>query len=284
MIEKTYIAALFLAGLIALMPTALRAQQIDPVTGQVINKNAVKKNYQLSLSSFFDTNLYDFSDKDSKSFANSSAIALTYKLESGYRVASSISVAKNLTGERKLLARDSSIRLIKSFGKMNEYFSLVGSAALTVPLSKASHKTAGLITRLRVAPTLIFNISKLIPGGNLFYSPSLSYSIHEFKTLSTGASNSQYSLGHSLAFGYSFLSAFYIQLSGAYSRRWTYQGRSNDSFSFDQSLNYTIGSGLTAVAGHSIGGNALASNGQDSDVQIFDSRESSFYMGLVYTY
>ena len=284
MTEKTYIAALLLAGLMALMPTAVHAQQIDPVTGQVINNNAVKKSYLLSLSTFFNTNLYDFQNKDDKAFANSSTVAVTYTLKSGYRIASSIGVAKDLTGERKLLARDSSVRLIKSFGKLNEYFYLAGSAALTLPFSKASHKTAGLITRLRIAPTLIINIKDFIPAGNLFYSPSISSSLHEFKTLSNGESNSQHSIGHSLAFGYSFLNAFYVQISGAYARRWTYEGRSNDAFSFDQSHNYTIGQGFTAVTGHSIGGNALASNGQNSDVQIFDSRESSFYMGLDYTY
>lgn len=284
MIEKTYIAALLLGALIALMPTSAQAQQVDPVTGQVISDDVVKKNYLINLSTFFNTNLYDFQSKADKSFANSSSIAFTYTMKNGYRIASSIGLAKNLTGERKLLARDSSIRLIKSFGAINEYISLVASGALTLPFSKASHKTAGLITRLRVAPTLIVKTSDLLPGSILFYSPSLSYSIHEFKTLSNGESNSQYSLGHSLALGYSFLGSFYVQLSGAYSRRWTYQGRSNDSYSFDQSVNYTIGNGLTGVAGHSIGGNALAVNGQNSDVQIFDSRESSFYMGLVYTY
>jgi hypothetical protein len=257
---------------------------IDPITGQVIDENAVKKNYTINLSSFLTTNLFEFQNRDDKAFANISSLSTIYNLQNGYRISSSISFIKDFTSERKTLLRDSSIRVIHSFGEIFERVTLAGTGSIRLPLSKASHTTAGLITGFTATPTFIIKVSDLVPGLGLFYTPSLTYNVHEYKVASTGASNSQYVANNNLTLGYSFLEKFYLQISNSYGRSWSYAGNTNDSFGFDQSVLWSAGSGFTLLAGHNIGGSALAVNGQDSNLQLFGSRESTFYGGVVYTY
>jgi hypothetical protein len=257
---------------------------IDPITGQVIDENAVKKDYVLNLSSFLTTNLFEFQSRDDKAFANISTFSAIYNLQNGYRLASSISFIKDFTGERKTLLRDSSVRVIHNFGDIFERVSLAGTGSIRLPLSKASHTTAGLITGFTATPTFIIKVSDFVPGLGLFYTPSLTYNVHEYKIASTGESNTQFITNNNITLGYSFLEKFYLQISNSYGRTWSYAGNTNDSFSFDQSVLWSAGSGFTLLAGHNIGGSALAVNGQDSNLQLFNSRESTFYGGLVYTY
>jgi len=260
------------------------AVEIDPVTGQIIDKKAKPKNYNINFNTAVSTNLYEFQNKDEKAFSSLSSVAFNYSFPNSYRLFSSLNIAKDFTGERELLVRDSALGLSKFLGKVfaRTQLNLVGS--ITLPFSDFSRQTEGLRTRLRISSTFITDLGHLLDGLRMFISPSYTHSLHKFKTRSTGESNPQHTVGSSLVFGYSFFEKFYFQAFNFYSRNWTYQGKSRDFFSFDQSLNYSLGSGITIYGGHNLGGSALAVNGTNSDVRVFDADESSFYLGVNYTY
>lgn len=107
---------------------------------------------------------------------------------------------------------------------------------------------------------------------------------HEFKTSLTGKSNTQYSLSQSAAFSYNVADLFGISLTGAYARSFTYNGNSKDFYSLGQSISFAPTDATEIVVGHSIGGNPLSANGIDSDIEIFNSRDSSVYAGFSFTY
>jgi hypothetical protein len=201
-----------------------------------------------------------------------------------YMISTSLWVTKDYENERKTLVRDSIVSVLKPLGTIFGSINVTGRAGFTLPFSKDSNTTAGLITAARVNPIFSYNASKFIKNLSLIYRPSAVFNVHEFKTRTDLRSNSNYVLSHRLTVAYGITNALWLSLDNTYMRAWTYSGNTNDIYSFDQSLSYNFTRSFSIFGGHSVGGNALDVNGQESDINVFDKDNSSFYMGLSYNF
>ena len=201
-----------------------------------------------------------------------------------YMISTSLWFTKDYENERKTLMRDSIVSLIRPMGTIFGEVNFTARGGLTLPFSKDSNTTAGLVTALRINPIFSYNASKFIKNLSIIYRPSVVYNIHEFKTRTDLRSNSDYILSHRLTLAYGITNALWLSLDNTYMRAWTYSGNTNDIYSLDQSLSYNFTRDFSIFGGHSVGGNALDVNGQESDINVFDKDNSSFYLGLSYNF
>lgn len=201
-----------------------------------------------------------------------------------YLLSTALWFNQDFNNEKELQARDSLLTLTKPVGKILPGINFIMRGAVTLPISEASNETNGLVTAFRLNPLFTLNASSLLKGLTLIYRPSAIYNVHDFKTSLSGRSNHEYTTSQRLTFLYGLMDNLYLSLDNSYVRSWTYDGNTNDFYSFDQSLSTQITKRLSGFLGHSIGGNALNVNGQESDLRIFDTTRSSYYLGISYQF
>lgn len=205
-------------------------------------------------------------------------------LEDGTMISTTLWANQDFQNDKDFLIRDSLLLVTKPLGKVTENISFTARGGLTLPLSKNSNEFAGLITGLRFNPIISMNASGLVEGLSVIYRPSFIYNIHQYEQRVDGDSNYQYSINQRVTFLYPIVENLYLALDNTYIRSYSYQGSQVDFFSFDQSLSTNVTKSLNLFFGHNIGGNALAINGQESDVRIYDIEDSSYYIGISYQF
>lgn len=205
-------------------------------------------------------------------------------LPGNYLLSSTLWINQDFTDERKLQTRDSLVTLTKSMGRVSENISFISRAALTLPLSENSNKTDGLVTALRFNPIFTYNAKNIANGLNIIFRPTVIKNFYQYETSLNGQSNHDYTINQRLTFLYALTKSLFLSLDNTYVRSWTYQGNTNDFFSLDQSLNAVLTTNLSGFIGHSVGGNALNVNGQESDISIYDIERSTYYLGISYQF
>lgn len=206
-------------------------------------------------------------------------------LSSGYMISTSLWANQDFQNEKELRVRDSLLMITKPIGNLTENISFTARGGLTLPLSEQSNKFSGLITAIRFNPIISINANDLLTSLRVIYRPSLVYNIHEYNQQVSGESNTEYSINQRLTLLYPLTENLYLSLDNTYIRRTSYLGSETDLFSFDQSLSTNLTKNLNLFLGHNIGGNALAINGQESDVRIFDIEDGSqYYIGISYQF
>lgn len=248
----------------------------------VLNSGAevapVAKAYALSFGSTLNSSLHESNVE--QQLSNTFAFGASYKFENIGKLSVSQLLDKDLKNDRLETWNDTQVSFSRSIYTFNDVFSLSGRVSGTIPLSEESTENANLITSIGLFPTLAADLNPYIKGLSLSYIPSFRRSFHEFETKADGGSNTAYSWAQRLVIDYSFSESFSLSLDQSYIRGYTYRGTSNDRFSFDQSLNYQMNKNVSWSLGHSLGGSALAVNGSDSNVRLFDENESSVYFSF----
>lgn len=242
------------------------------------------KKYTIGISSSIGTDTKKSGNVE-KDISNTTSLSYSYRFESGLKARASLTLDKDLKNDREQSLRDPSLSLTSKLPRLGKYISTSAKAALKVPLSESSRKTTGLNTALSLSSTLVYDATKhLLKKLTLIYIPSVRLNFHKYKFATTGASNTQYTLANTLVAAYGISDELSLSIVGSYYRNTTYLGNYNDGFSFDQSLSYTLAKGFSASVGHAIGGSALAVNGKESNIQLFDADLSSYYVSLDFSY
>lgn len=242
------------------------------------------KLWSLSLSSSVETDSL-VTDNVEKVYSNSTTFGASYKLPKDFKASLSLTMDKELTGYREEDFRDPSLSLSKSFGKISKYVTASAKASTKIPASETSRKTTSLQTALSTSGTFLYDAGKhVLEGLTIGYSLGVINNFHKYTMSSTGKSNTQRTFTNSLMFDYAINDNFGIYLDNTYYRNYTYKSEYNDFFSFDQSVTYSHDSGASVTLGHAIGGSALAIDGRESNVKLFDREESSYYITLAYSY
>jgi hypothetical protein len=190
----------------------------------------------------------------------------------------SASANKNLKDERKFSLQDPfighSFRLNKEKGTTN----ISIGERIYFPVSDESKKNSELRTRLSAGPSLKTDLSEYIRGLNLNYRIYGDVFFNKYETAVTGTSNSHYLIGNRFIVDYAFNDKFSLGLDNLYSRSYTYQNNTKDTFVFDQSIGYAATAHISLAIGHNNSGNALAIDGRASNVDIYNERTSTVYL------
>ena len=233
-------------------------------------------------SSSFNTSLNSDFKKPSdvtKGLSSSSGLYVTAEIPKLFTVSSGLSFEKEFLGERNALLEDTQISFTRKIKDFNENLSLKGSASIFVPLSENSQEVTYLNTGYRlgvILTTLLPQIPNLIGVWGLNFVQNF----HNNDVSEYGESNKQFLVSISNRGTFTFLKQFYVSMSIAYTKGFTYQGFIIDTVSGGQELGYKASEKLNFALGHSLGGNIFKPNGQDYYLSFFDANRSKFYLEM----
>ena len=241
--------------------------------------------FRFSLGSYIESSMHKLSDEVNGSLSNTTAMGLSFSHENGVKVGISLALDKDLRNDREENLRDIGVSVSKKLHTFSKTLSLSGILGTSIPSSENSQKGSSKLSSIRLTPVFSYDASyDVLENLSIIYRPSFAKQFHEFKTTTSGSSNTSYSASNRLIFAYSFNDKWSMAFDNNYIRSWKYNGQYNDLFSFDQSLSYSISDNFSTSIGHAIGGSALAVNGQESDVRLFDSEASAVYFGIDFAY
>lgn len=236
-------------------------------------------NWSLNLSNSFNSSLHSSSDED-HAFDTDIAIQPVYSLSNGAILTAYISGNKDLKGERLFSWNDVVLGISKTMVKQGD-FSMSGKISSYIPLSESSKDDRKLQTGFAIGPSFSYGFADQgMENLSMLYSPSIRLNFYEFETSLKGRSNTQYSLRNTLGFSYSMTESLDFSLTGRYARNFTYNGNQKDSYELSQELGMTLTPETSLAIGHITGGSPLAPNGENTDIDIFDSRESTIYISF----
>lgn len=266
---------------------SLTAPKVSAQNTLVELENTKSENGTFSIdatyTSFVSTNAY-LTDRAEHKSSQDHLLTGRLHLPGSYLISTTLWMNQDFNNERKLQTRDSLVTLTKSMGKVSENISWISRAAITLPLSEKSDETDGMITALRFNPIITYNAKDILNGLTVVFRPSFINNFYQYETSLNGNSNHNYTVNQRLTFLYSINKSLFLSLDNTYIRSWTYQGNTNDFFSLDQSISTLFTENFSGFIGHSIGGNALNVNGQESDISIYDTRRSTYYLGISYQF
>ncbi len=233
-------------------------------------------------SGSFNTSLnsdFKSSSDVSKGFSSSSGLYITAEVPKLFTVSSGLSFEKDFLGERNALLEDTSITFTRKIKDFNENLSLSGLTSIFVPLSENSQEVTYLNTGYRlgvILKTLLPQVPNLISTWGLNFVQNF----HNYDVSEYGESNKQFLASISNRATYSFLKHFYVSMSIAYTKGFTYQGFIIDTVSGGQEFGYNASEKLNFAIGHGLGGNIFKPNGQDYYLSFFDANRSKFYLEM----
>lgn len=250
---------------------------------ETLQRQTQNSNRSVTLSASIGSNLYDSSTPD-HSLVSDFSVDPAIVLQNGTVLIANLSMSKDLKGERKQAFNDSYLGFSKTvFNKDGYSISILGLGF--IPISDYSRQDAYLHTSLMLAPTLGINFGQWgLTGLRASLRPAVRTNFHRYETSRSGNSNYQHNLSARLLLSYYFTDKILFTSRGTYSRNFSYLGNTVDGFQLGQSLMYQFLPTTTAEIGHSNGGSVLAPNGTDTDIELFNSRQSQIYFAVSHTF
>lgn len=212
--------------------------------------------------------------------------SLTMTIEPIYRFnetfvgSARIAINQDNFGQHETTASDGTLTLGINGYDFSPEFKTVHSLGTIVPVSQKTVETDRLQGSLSTSNGIAYSGLYF----NLTYRLGFVRSFHEFTQNAIGAPNIQYRISHVLDLKIPVTEKFILSAVGVYRNGYTYQGFQRFGFIFDADVIYSFNQYLTANIGTSTDGNALKSNGVDSNISLFDENTGSYRLGLTYTY
>lgn len=273
---------LVLSGFWFLSWAAVNAQNRSTVLQLDEAGNADEIRFNMDIVTSFETNLYEFDNENDKRYSNTTFLFPRINMND-YLIGMFLIHQKELSDLREEKLLDPRIIVMHPTFNWGNGFLYRTAFQLFLPLGEDSRDLTDLYAGFRVEPRFIY-IPQQIKGLTFIYRPNATVNFHEFELRRDGLSNTQYGLTQRLTIDYNIWKNLSITFDNIYSRGITYQGNSNDNFSFDQSISYFFPSGFNVALGHSIGGNVLSENGIDYDIRLFDENDSTVYTSFGFSY
>ncbi len=209
----------------------------------------------------------------------------SYKLSSKFSAGLILILSKDLTGERQASLARSDLTSSWTGTQLNPFLKLTAAGSLRLPLAKDQRSRQSLITSVRLAPKLGFDLERAgLKGVTGFYEIAGVRYFHEYDTTTEGKSNSRWANSHWLSASYAFTDKLSFSSAFVWTAAWTYSGNQRNTFKFDEALDYQINEKLGVGIGISNEGNPLKANGQDSNIALIDGQTSSIYGSVTYVF
>jgi hypothetical protein len=203
-----------------------------------------------------------------------------YKLTPLLTASARMVINQDNFGQHETTTSDGTVALAIKGYQINPEFKTVHSVSTIVPVTEKSVKT----DRLKGSISTSNGISYVSEYFNITYKLGLVRFFHDFTQNATGSPNIQYRVSHLLDITVPVTDKFYVNTVGAYRVGYTYNEFERYGFIFSGDLNYDINAKMTANLGISTDGNAVKSNGVDSNITVFDENTSSYRIGISYLY
>lgn len=204
----------------------------------------------------------------------------TYKINELYNLSAKTALTQELNGPRNSAISDTTVGFGVKGIKINDQWITTHAMSAILPTSETSQER----DRLRTAIAISNGVSY---SGDLLkakYSLGLSKNFHEFDQNAEGTFLNEYRITNLISLIVTVSDKFSVSVSGLYRISYTYDKIDRYGFGTFGDLNYAFKEDLFTNLGVSTEGNALKSNGVDSNINIYDDTASVVRAGLTYVY
>jgi hypothetical protein len=233
------------------------------------------------------TNLYEPKDGVRRDGVDYTA-RLVFKLNEKLNLRFDGGFAQDLKMPESNDMNDMAIALVRTPIRLSRFLMLGYNVSTIAAISRESRINLGLKSALGGALSLSLKpecvLGTLAEGLSLAAAISLKRNIHEYDTAADGAVGSQYTSAQVVSTAYQFSSGIGLSMEYVHKNGLTYQNNLKESFEISEEISYSLTEMITAALGHSNAGNALKSNGQDSNFALINPETSIYYGSLNLTF
>ena len=204
----------------------------------------------------------------------------TYKINDLYNVSAKTALTQENNGPKNSSISDTTVGFSVKGVKINDQWITTHAMSAILPTSETSQDR----DRLRAAIAITNGVSY---SGDLLkakYSLGLSKNFHEFDQNAEGTFLNEYRITNLISLIVTVSDKFSVSVSGLYRISYTYDKIDRYGFGTFGDLNYAFKEDLFTNLGVSTEGNALKSNGVDSNINVYDDTASVVRTGLTYVY
>jgi hypothetical protein len=204
----------------------------------------------------------------------------TYKINELYNLSAKTALTQELNGPRNSAISDTTVGIGVKGVKINDQWITTHAMSAILPTSETSQERDRLRTALAISNGVSYS-------GDLLkakYSLGLSKNFHEFDQNAEGTFLNEYRITNLISLIVTVSDKFSVSVSGLYRISYTYDKIDRYGFGTFGDLNYAFKEDLFTNLGVSTEGNALKSNGVDSNINVYDDTASVVRAGLTYVY
>lgn len=204
----------------------------------------------------------------------------TYKINELYNLSAKTALTQEHNGPKNSSISDTTVGFGVKGIKINDQWITTHAMSAILPTSETSQER----DRLRAAIAITNGVSYSGDRLKARYSLGLSKNFHEFDQNAEGTFLNEYRITNLIYLIVPVTDRFSISVSGLYRISYTYDKIDRYGFGTFGDLNYYFSEKLSANLGVSTEGNALKSNGTDSNISVYDDTSSVVRAGLTYVY
>lgn len=206
--------------------------------------------------------------------------APSYKINDRLTVAGKVALTKQLYGAQDTLVSDAELALAIKGLKINDRWSTSHSIAGVIPTSEKSQEVNKLKGAIALNNGIAFSKNIL----TVKYILGLSRSVHEYEQNINGEFMNEYGIKNTLDVKIQATDKLTASLVAVYRTAITYVNTPRYAFELHSDLGYDFTPQLSASVGLSNDGNALAANGIDSNISLYNEDTSYWRAGISYVY
>lgn len=257
------------------------AQNSISTSNVTLAKPKKKLNVNLDLSA--DSNLREQADPDYS--ANLSlGISPSYKILPKVSLQTTLSLQQKLYADQESSISNTTFTISRDAIAISDNQLLYISASGILPSNKKdreenSFKGAGAISLGVMHKCQIYKKS-----CSIGYTLSYLQNFHEFERTNIGEANLENRVRHIISYSQDINAKLSLGVTSYYQTGWAYQNALKTSFLLSEELSYSASPTSQIFLNHTNNGDALAHNGVDSNLSVYDTGGSSFSTGLRVSY
>ena len=257
----------------------LHALQAGAATNELTTQLQQPKRFKATLLAQTESNLFETESKsyDAKGKMN---LGLSYKLAENYRAGLTGGFIQEYDGGREATGTNWKATVTRVPIAVTQDSSLVLVGGGRLPTNVQDRDKNSFNGSLLTETSLITNWTLAGVPFATVYGLYLTKNFHDYDRGASGKANTDYIVINYFGVEKYITSKLSFLVDGDYTYARTYQGSLRTLFSIGQSFTYEFNQDLSVTVGHSNGGDALAVNGTDYDISVFDGNTSVIYANL----
>lgn len=234
------------------------------------------KKFSLLLAVGHDSNLSARSnpDRDESTYM---IINPSYQISEKSHIEARIDLTQNYDSERKTNATNTSVVFVPTAIDISSELKFKPEVSVTLPTDEFARDDESYQGSMSLRPSLNYTPSQ-IKGLVLLNRVYITKNFHEFEIKSNFSPNTEYSIRNRFAVSYAITEKLSIESVNDFTKGWSYNGYSKDSFYFSQSLGYEFIKEWNFSLNHKNEGAARGPNNRGENVELFATKSS--YVGL----
>ncbi len=250
-----------------------------------VNAQTLEEQRLLSVTkwNFLNDFTVDSNAQDVDAIDNSSGVTYTtgfrYKLSNKRNLWAFGRLSKRFTGEERFDPLDTILRVEQVLDQKILSMSTRARVDLTLPTNEFIREQTSFYGALGGQ----LRLTKVLPYKLFFaLNNNVRWNFHDFRVSELGIPNIQASASTLATLSYAVTPKIQTTISGGWSLAKSYENTFTDFYSIDLSASYVLTDKWSVLGGWTTAGSPFTADGQNSNIRLFDERDTTFYVSLTH--